>query len=81
MVCLLNGILNHMVAESDVMLKEEYENFFDKLQQYSISVFIFSAGIGDMLEEVVRQASVYHPNITVVSSFMDFDDNGGAQRI
>uniref|UniRef100_A0A8I3S3T9 5'-nucleotidase, cytosolic IIIA n=1 Tax=Canis lupus familiaris TaxID=9615 RepID=A0A8I3S3T9_CANLF len=55
---------------------EGYENFFDKLQEYGIPVFIFSAGIGDILEEVIHQAGVYHPNITVVSNFMDFDDNG-----
>lgn len=54
--------------------REGYENFFDKLQQHSIPVFIFSAGIGDVLEEVIRQAGVYHPNVKVVSNFMDFDD-------
>ncbi|ELV12394.1 Cytosolic 5'-nucleotidase 3 [Tupaia chinensis] len=54
---------------------EGYENFFDKLQQHSIPVFIFSAGIGDVLEEVIRQAGVYHPNVKVVSNFMDFDEN------
>ncbi|XP_027622653.1 cytosolic 5'-nucleotidase 3A isoform X2 [Tupaia chinensis] len=68
--------LKEIVAESDVMLKEGYENFFDKLQQHSIPVFIFSAGIGDVLEEVIRQAGVYHPNVKVVSNFMDFDENG-----
>ncbi|KAK2493475.1 hypothetical protein MC885_010771 [Smutsia gigantea] len=68
--------LKEIVAESDVMLKEGYENFFDKLRQHNIPVFIFSAGIGDILEEVIRQAGVYHTNITVVSNFMDFDDNG-----
>lgn len=55
--------------------REGYENFFDKLQQYGIPVFIFSAGIGDVLEEVIRQAGVYYPNVKVVSNFMDFDDN------
>ncbi|KAF6301945.1 5'-nucleotidase, cytosolic IIIA [Rhinolophus ferrumequinum] len=68
--------LREIVAESDVMLKEGYENFFDKLQQHSIPVFIFSAGIGDVLEEIIRQAGVYYPNVKVVSNFMDFDDNG-----
>ncbi|KAK1334779.1 hypothetical protein QTO34_004346 [Cnephaeus nilssonii] len=68
--------LKEIVAESDVMLKEGYENFFDKLQQHSIPVFIFSAGIGDVLEEVIRQAGVYYSNVKVVSNFMDFDDNG-----
>lgn len=68
--------LREIVAESDVMLKEGYENFFDKLQKHSIPVFIFSAGIGDVLEEIIRQAGVYYPNVKVVSNFMDFDDNG-----
>ncbi|XP_023606815.1 cytosolic 5'-nucleotidase 3A isoform X8 [Myotis lucifugus] len=68
--------LKEIVAESDIMLKEGYENFFDKLQQHSIPVFIFSAGIGDVLEEIIRQAGVYHSNVKVVSNFMDFDDNG-----
>ncbi|XP_060051813.1 cytosolic 5'-nucleotidase 3A isoform X1 [Erinaceus europaeus] len=68
--------IQEVVAESDIMLKEGYENFFDKLHQRDIPMFIFSAGIGDVLEEVIRQAGVYHSNVKVVSNFMDFDDNG-----
>ena len=55
--------------------REGYENFFGKLHQHGIPVFIFSAGIGDVLEEVIRQAGVYHSNVKVVSNFMDFDEN------
>ncbi|KAA0702842.1 Cytosolic 5'-nucleotidase 3A [Triplophysa tibetana] len=33
-------------------------------------------GLGDVLEEIIKQAGVYHPNVKVVSNFMDFDDNG-----
>ncbi|XP_069469335.1 cytosolic 5'-nucleotidase 3A isoform X2 [Ambystoma mexicanum] len=68
--------LAEIVRDSDVMLKEGYENFFDKLHEHNIPVFIFSAGIGDILEEVIRQSGVYYPNVKVVSNFMDFDDNG-----
>nr|KAF6470023.1 5'-nucleotidase, cytosolic IIIA [Molossus molossus] len=68
--------LKEIVEESDVMLKEGYEHFFGKLQEHDIPVFIFSAGIGDVLEEIIRQAGVYYSNIKVVSNFMDFDDNG-----
>ncbi|XP_012576282.1 PREDICTED: cytosolic 5'-nucleotidase 3A isoform X2 [Condylura cristata] len=68
--------LREIVAESDIMLKEGYKNFFDKLYKHDIPMFIFSAGIGDVLEEVIEQAGVYHPNVKVVSNFMDFDDNG-----
>ncbi|KAH0509796.1 Cytosolic 5'-nucleotidase 3A [Microtus ochrogaster] len=68
--------LKEIVADFDVMLKEGYENFFGKLHQHGIPVFLFLAGIGDVLEEVIRQAGVYHSNVNVVSNFMDFDENG-----
>ncbi|KAK9960372.1 hypothetical protein ABG768_008233 [Culter alburnus] len=68
--------LPEVVRESDVCLREGYEQFFDRLHQHSVPVFIFSAGLGDVLEEIIRQAGVYHTNVKVVSNFMDFDDNG-----
>ncbi|KAI5093088.1 cytosolic 5'-nucleotidase 3, partial [Silurus meridionalis] len=68
--------LPEVVRESDVSLREGYEHFFDRLHEHSVPVFIFSAGLGDVLEEIIRQAGVYHPNVKVVSNFMDFDENG-----
>ncbi|KAG7232024.1 hypothetical protein INR49_009973 [Caranx melampygus] len=68
--------LPEVVRESDAALREGYEQFFDRLQQHNVPVFIFSAGLGDVLEEIIHQAGVYHPNVKVVSNFMDFDDNG-----
>lgn len=68
--------LVEVVRESDAALRDGYEQFFDCLQKHSVPVFIFSAGLGDVLEEIIRQAGVYHSNVKVVSNFMDFDDNG-----
>ncbi|KAG8442737.1 hypothetical protein GDO86_011513 [Hymenochirus boettgeri] len=68
--------LSEAVRESDVMLKNGYEAFFRKLNECNVPVFIFSAGLGDILEEVIRQAAVYYSNIKVISNFMDFDENG-----
>ncbi|MBN3325917.1 5NT3 nucleotidase, partial [Atractosteus spatula] len=65
-----------IVRESDVCLREGFEQFFDRLHQHGVPVFIFSAGLGDVLEEIIRQAGVYRPNVRVVSNFMDFDENG-----
>lgn len=59
--------------------REGYEFFFDKLHEHNVPVFIFSAGIGDILEQIIHQAGVYHSNIKVVSNFMDFDDNVSMQ--
>ncbi|MEQ2274680.1 5'-nucleotidase, cytosolic III [Xenotaenia resolanae] len=68
--------LAQAVRESDAMLREGYELFFDRLHEQSIPLLIFSAGIGDILEEVIRQANVFHPNVKVISNYMDFDEFG-----
>ncbi|KAK6311578.1 cytosolic 5'-nucleotidase 3-like [Coregonus clupeaformis] len=69
-------LLQDVVKESDAMLREGYQLFFDHLQEHSIPLLIFSAGVGDVLEEVIRQAGVFHPNVKVFSNYMDFDETG-----
>ncbi|KAI1896456.1 hypothetical protein AGOR_G00094980 [Albula goreensis] len=69
-------LLAQVVRESDAMLREGYKVFFDQLQEHNIPLLIFSAGIGDVLEEVIRQNNVFHSNVRVFSNYMDFDDNG-----
>uniref|UniRef100_A0A671XTP1 5'-nucleotidase n=1 Tax=Sparus aurata TaxID=8175 RepID=A0A671XTP1_SPAAU len=64
------------VRESEAMLRESYQLFFDHLHEHSIPLLIFSAGIGDILEEVIRQAGVFHSNVKVFSNYMDFDESG-----
>ncbi|XP_062894176.1 cytosolic 5'-nucleotidase 3-like [Mobula hypostoma] len=68
--------LLEIVRESGVELREGYEIFFQQLHKCKVPVFIFSAGLGDVLEEIIRQADIYYQNVTVVSNFMDFDDSG-----
>ncbi|XP_040919448.1 cytosolic 5'-nucleotidase 3-like [Toxotes jaculatrix] len=69
-------LLAMVVRESDAMLREGYQLFFDHLHEHSIPLLIFSAGIGDILEEVIQQAGVFHPNVKVFSNYMDFDECG-----
>ncbi|XP_067281680.1 cytosolic 5'-nucleotidase 3-like [Pseudorasbora parva] len=71
--------LARAVKESEAMLRDGYQQFFDHLHQMSVPLLIFSAGIGDVLEEVIRQAGVFHPNVKVFSNYMDFDDSGVLQ--
>nr|XP_010592754.1 7-methylguanosine phosphate-specific 5'-nucleotidase [Loxodonta africana] len=68
-----------MVRESDAMLREGYKMFFNILYHNNVPLFIFSAGVGDILEEIIRQMKVFHPNIHIVSNYMDFDENGFLQ--
>uniref|UniRef100_A0A3B3QAW7 5'-nucleotidase, cytosolic IIIB n=1 Tax=Paramormyrops kingsleyae TaxID=1676925 RepID=A0A3B3QAW7_9TELE len=68
--------LARVVKDSNAMLRKEYKFFFDHLDKKEIPLVIFSAGIGDVLEEVIIQAGVFHSNIMVFSNYMDFDEKG-----
>ncbi|XP_068193821.1 7-methylguanosine phosphate-specific 5'-nucleotidase-like [Antennarius striatus] len=69
-------LLAVVVEESDAMLRDGYEFFFKHLHEHTIPLLIFSAGIGDILEEVIRQAGVFYPNVKVFSNYMHFDESG-----
>uniref|UniRef100_A0A250XW65 7-methylguanosine phosphate-specific 5'-nucleotidase n=1 Tax=Castor canadensis TaxID=51338 RepID=A0A250XW65_CASCN len=71
--------LAQVVGESTAMLREGYKIFFNTLCHNNIPLFIFSAGIGDILEEIIRQMKVLHPNIHIVSNYMDFSEDGFLQ--
>ncbi|XP_066520682.1 7-methylguanosine phosphate-specific 5'-nucleotidase-like isoform X1 [Hoplias malabaricus] len=64
------------VRESNAMLRDGYQLFFDTLKDLSIPLLIFSAGVGDILEEVIRHNEVFHPNVRVFSNYMEYDENG-----
>ncbi|XP_026784050.3 7-methylguanosine phosphate-specific 5'-nucleotidase-like isoform X1 [Pangasianodon hypophthalmus] len=70
--------LAQAVRDSGSMLREGYKSFFDVLQQNSVPLLIFSAGIGDILEEVIREHGVFHPNVRIFSNYMDYDQHGVA---
>uniref|UniRef100_A0A2I3H7T8 5'-nucleotidase, cytosolic IIIB n=1 Tax=Nomascus leucogenys TaxID=61853 RepID=A0A2I3H7T8_NOMLE len=69
-----------VVRESNAMLREGYKAFFNTLYHNNIPLFIFSAGIGDILEEIIRQMKVFHPNIHIVSNYMDFNEDVEERR-
>lgn len=54
--------------------RDGFNELFDQLHKHNIPLFIFSAGVGDVLEEIIRQANVFYSNVNVVSNYMDFDD-------
>ncbi|KFQ37418.1 7-methylguanosine phosphate-specific 5'-nucleotidase, partial [Merops nubicus] len=74
------GDIAQIVRESDVMLRDGFSELFDQLHKHDVPLFIFSAGVGDILEEIIRQADVFYPNVNVVSNYMDFDDKGVLRR-
>ncbi|XP_049615457.1 7-methylguanosine phosphate-specific 5'-nucleotidase-like isoform X1 [Syngnathus scovelli] len=58
------------------ILRDGYQVFFDHLAHRNVPLLIFSGGVGDVLEEVIRQHGVFHPNIHIIANYMDFDHAG-----
>ena len=45
-----------------------------ELHDHKVPVLIFSAGIGDIIERVVKQQAHMYSNIKIVSNYMDFNN-------
>ncbi|KAM9426124.1 7-methylguanosine phosphate-specific 5'-nucleotidase-like [Pholidichthys leucotaenia] len=73
------SLLAQAVKESSVMLRDGYKVFFDHLTEHQVPLLILSAGVGDVLEEVIRQNCVFHPNVHIIANYMDFDPSGVLQ--
>ncbi|XP_040354558.1 cytosolic 5'-nucleotidase 3 isoform X3 [Ixodes scapularis] len=65
-----------LVEESSIMLRDGCESFFEMLHEHQIPTLVFSAGLGDILEETLKHFQCYFPNLKFISNYMQFDDEG-----
>ncbi|XP_014661678.1 PREDICTED: cytosolic 5'-nucleotidase 3-like isoform X2 [Priapulus caudatus] len=68
--------ITEMVAQTKCVLRDGSERLLYKLYKHGVPLLVFSAGIGDILEEVMRQKSTMHDNVKVVSNYMEYNGNG-----
>lgn len=73
---LYSADLKQMVKESNIHLRTGCQSFLDVLFENQVPLTIFSAGIGNILEEVLRQQASFYDNINVISNYMNFDEQG-----
>ncbi|XP_045178472.2 LOW QUALITY PROTEIN: cytosolic 5'-nucleotidase 3-like [Mercenaria mercenaria] len=69
-------MLHNMVATSTAKLRDGCTDFFDKLHKCDVPLLIFSAGVGDIIRELISQHSTFYNNMHVVSNDLDFDEKG-----
>ncbi|XP_078620321.1 cytosolic 5'-nucleotidase 3-like isoform X4 [Branchiostoma floridae x Branchiostoma japonicum] len=68
--------LSLAVKESNAQMRDGCDWQFHTLHEHSVPMLIFSAGIGDILEEIIKQHSQMYANMRVVSNYMDFNHDG-----
>ncbi|XP_027934965.1 7-methylguanosine phosphate-specific 5'-nucleotidase A isoform X2 [Vigna unguiculata] len=69
--------IRQSVANANIAFREGVSELFEFLEERDIPVLIFSAGLADTIEEVLRQKlHRSFKNVRIVSNRMVFDDNG-----
>eukprot|EP00850_Spirogloea_muscicola_P019408 SM000190S04844 [mRNA] locus=s190:18813:21477:+ [translate_table: standard] len=74
---LTRAAIARSVAGGNIAFRDDCVALFEALAAWDVPLLIFSAGLADVIEEVVRQKlHRSFPNIRVVSNRMVFDDAG-----
>ncbi|KAF7822442.1 7-methylguanosine phosphate-specific 5'-nucleotidase A [Senna tora] len=74
---LTNESIVQSVANGNIAFREGVFELFEFLEERDIPVLIFSAGLGDIIEEALRQKLDRNfKNVKIVSNRMVFDDDG-----
>ncbi len=68
--------LKKCVSNSYLKLREGAKDFLSKLYENQIPVIIFSAGIGNVIEQFLKENNCYYSNIIIIGNFIKFDENG-----
>ena len=65
-----------MVAQSNCELRDDTILLLNRLNQANVPVLVLSAGLGDLIREIMIHFGVLHDNTSLVSNFLDFNQEG-----
>ena len=65
-----------MVEQSNVELRDLTREMLGSLHTNNIPMLVLSAGVGDLINHIMQHFGVLHPNTTLVSNFLKFDEEG-----
>ena len=72
---LTEDILLNCTRVANVKFRDGFLDFLDKLHANNIPVVIFSAGIKNVITEILRANNCLFDNVYLVSNFIEFKDN------
>lgn len=72
---LTNDALLNCVKNSNIKFRSGAENFFNSLFNNNIPVIILSAGIGNIITELLKLHNCFYDNIHIISNFIKFKNN------
>lgn len=73
---LLRSTIAEMVLENPVSFRDGIGAFLKMTQEITMPVLVFSAGLADLIDEILTSSGYSPPNLTIVSNEMSFDEGG-----
>ena len=68
--------LEESIKSSKIIFREGGRELLDCLNQNNIPVIILSAGIGNVIEQFLKDENCYYDNIYIISNIIPFDEDG-----
>lgn len=63
------------VKSGNMPFRDGFKSFLSYLHEYNIPVIILSAGIGNVIAEVLKLNDCFYDNVHIISNFIKFEDN------
>lgn len=57
------------------VLRDGTEKMFKKLHKAKVPIVVFSAGLGDMVEAILRRHGTFYDNIQIISNYLKYNGN------
>ncbi|KAI8823504.1 pyrimidine 5'-nucleotidase [Fimicolochytrium jonesii] len=68
--------LERIAHEVQIVLREGAVDFADLCAKMDVPLLVFSAGLGDAIEAVLKNKGMLKPNVHIVSNMLRFDSKG-----
>lgn len=66
--------LRHMAEQAQLELRPGVEAVLEKCRDTEVPFLVFSAGIGNIIEEILKEANLFYDNMHIVSNMMVFNE-------
>jgi len=71
-------IIKHVVKSNTIQIRKGVPDFFKLLSKNKVPFLIFSAGLGDVIIEFMKQRKLLAKNVHIISNFFKFGKDGKA---
>lgn len=72
--------LEKSINQGDLIFRKGAKEFLKKAKENKIPLIILSAGIGNIIEQFLKENNCYFDNMYIISNFIKFDEKGNMQK-